>query len=332
MDAMDKWKKSVIHLECAADSKSLTAQSLSELMAKRKRGEITTDEEIAQRLLKGSRDLRHQGTAIFFKHQGRRYLLTARHMVYDKLAAERELKEQKERLGSSVAQDMILLRSAGETAANRIFSIIFRVPSLEEFSANRQAFVPQFLMNLGAGTSWSVPYTFSREELDLAIISLDQRNSKFADELLSLGYIPISMQDLSDEPSAEGVDVFTIGYPNATAVIGQRRLTAGERNWASSDFSVPVFSFGRVSMLQAKLEFFWCDMSIFPGNSGGPVVEYEKLVGIVSAQPLIQSHICAPSGEQLPEVAFTRIPFGRMIKGKFIKELLEAQIRKDSQS
>ena len=45
----------------------------------------------------------------------------------------------------------------------------------------------EFLMNLGAGTSFYIPYTFSSPELDIAIISLDQRDSRFADQLYRIG-------------------------------------------------------------------------------------------------------------------------------------------------
>jgi len=329
MDVMEKWKKSVIHLECAADSQSLTSLSLLKLMERVDKGEIS-QEEFAEKVSAGKRDLRYHGTAIFLQHDCRRYLFTARHVVYDKVAAERELKEQEERMGgSSGLGDMILLKTAREAAANRFFSIVFRVPSLQEVLARGQRFVPQFLMNLGAGTSWSVPYTFSRPGLDLAIISLDQRDSKFADELLTLGYIPLSMQDLSDGPSAEAADVFTVGYPAATAIVEEMTLPPAQANWASKYSSIPTFAFGKVSMLVDERDFFWCDMSIFPGNSGGPVVENDKMVGIVSAQPTIPSDVHAAGGQQLPLVAYTRIPFGKMIKAKFIKELLEAQIGKD---
>ena len=34
-------------------------------------------------------------------------------------------------------------------------------------------------------------------------------------------------------------------------------------------------------MLHNTLPFFWADMSIYPGNSGGPVVANDRLVGIV---------------------------------------------------
>ena len=74
-------------------------------------------------------------------------------------------------------------------------------------------------------------------------------------------------------------------------------------------------------MLHNELPFCWVDMSIYPGNSGGPVIEGGKIVGIVSGQPTI------PVEES--EKLRTRIPFGKIIKAKFIPELLAIQEQKD---
>jgi S1-C subfamily serine protease len=93
-----------------------------------------------------------------------------------------------------------------------------------------------------------------------------------------------------------------------------------EAHWSSSVVSLPVWSFGRVAMLHQDLPFFWADMSIYPGNSGGPVIENGKLCGVVSAQAMIPL-------EGLSNLA-TRIPFGKIIKARFIKQLLDAQDEK----
>jgi hypothetical protein len=75
-------------------------------------------------------------------------------------------------------------------------------------------------------------------------------------------------------------------------------------------------------MVHDELPFFWADMSIYPGNSGGPVIEGDKIVGIVSGQPTIP----VEDSEKLR----TRIPFGKIIKAKFIADLLSIQEQKDS--
>jgi S1-C subfamily serine protease len=177
-------------------------------------------------------------------------------------------------------------------------------------------------MNLGAGTSFTVPYIFSSPDIDLAIVSLDKRDSVFADDLVSKGYEPISLSDIGNEPSKEGAEVFTVGFPESTAIIGQISQHPDVSQWSSRDFSLPISSFGRVSMLHDALSFYWVDMSIYPGNSGGPVVEADKIVGIVSGQPTIPVE-----GDKELE---TRIPFAKIIKAEFIAELLSIQEQKDT--
>ena len=204
---------------------------------------------------------------------------------------------------------------------DQIFSIIFRVPNIDEVIQTNSDTLRSFLMNLGAGTTSTVPYTFSDPDIDLAIVSLDNRNSKFADELVKNGYKPISLDNLGEEPSREGAEVFTVGYPSSTAIIGEIKQPSSKAQWASNYFSTPTFAFGRVSMLHNEIPFFWADMSIYPGNSGGPVIEDDNVVGIVSAQPTIPV-------EQSQKYR-TGIPFGKIIKAKFIAELLSIQEQKD---
>ena len=218
------------------------------------------------------------------------------------------------------------LQYAVERANACIFNIVFRVPSLDEV-LNGTTQVDKFLMNLGAGPTSMAPYTFSDSGLDLAIVSLDQRDSAFAEELLSKSFQPVSLADLEDGSTAEGSDIYTVGYPAATGLIGQMNLPAAAGHWASSYVSQPVYAYGKVSMLHDALPFFWADMSIYPGNSGGPVVENDKLVGVVSAQPTIE---VADIKDQQLAIGLARIPFGKIIKSGHIRTLLDTQRQKDS--
>lgn len=302
----EKWKKSVVHLECATDSQTFDKfmEKFKKLREKLDKKEITV-EAYTDMMNTGSRDIRSQGTAIFLSNNSRRYLLTARHVLLDE-----------KKLNDSIEKKL------GRVNGDCIFSIIFRVPSYDEIINSKiKSLERKFLMNLGAGTSYSVPYTFSSPDLDLAIISLDQRDSDFAEELLILGYEPISVKDISNAPKAEGSDIFTVGFPGATALLGERQLNFGEEQWASKAISLPVFTFGKVSMLHKDLDYYWADMSIYPGNSGGPVVEKGKLIGIVSAQASIPI-------DNLPDVEI-RIPFGKIIKAKYVLDLIKRQEKKD---
>ena len=73
-------------------------------------------------------------------------------------------------------------------------------------------------------------------------------------------------------------------------------------------------------MTNQHLNYFWVDMSIYPGNSGGPVIVDDKLVGIVSAQPTLNA--------EKSQLRF-RVPFGKIIHAEHLFPLLELQELKD---
>jgi hypothetical protein len=319
---MGKWKKAVIHLECATDSEHFydRIKRIEVLRNELEEGKIT-HAEFAEQISTKSRDIRYHGTAIFLSHHSKRYLITARHVLWDKHSAEREYQEELDR-AQRCPEHMrpSLIELAKERAIDKIFGIVFRVPSLDEVLQGYSNRDRAFLMNLGAGTSFTVPYTFSSPDLDIAVVSLDQRDSRFADELISKGYESITLSDIGGAPSREGAEVYTVGYPSPTALLGQIGQHPAVAHWSSSYFSLPTFSFGRVSMLHDALPFFWVDMSIYPGHSGGPIIENDKLVGIVSGQPTI------PVEED--ERLRTRIPFGKIVKASHVPEILFTQEKK----
>ena len=312
----------MVHIECATDSVHFYdhIRSVHESRERLDRGEISTAQHRSISEEYKSRDIRYQGTAIFLEHEGYRYLLTARHNLWDEESGKREFEEEIKRTESwPDGMRESLLASALASMQSRIYNTIFRVVSLDEVLSN--TFPTEFLMNLGAGGTYA--YTFSNPEIDLAVISLDLGNKEFADELVSRGYIPVSSSDIRPGPSSEGQEVRTIGFPAATALIGEINLNAADADWASRDFSLPVTSFGRISMLHESIPFYWADMSLYPGNSGGPAVVDDRLVGVVVAQA-VESIGGIPDAEM-------RIPFGKIMKSKYIFELLEEQRRKDEQ-
>lgn len=332
-DNIDKWKRAVIHLECATNSISHedSHKEFMEAVQLRKDQKIT-EEEYVNLIKKSSvsRDIRYNGTGVFVKVKGKRYIVTARHVLWDELEARRDYdREVKWAESWPIDQRQELLDRAKERGSKKIFSIVYRVPSLDKLiksSAETRniSMHREYMMNLGAGSYDLGVYTFSSPELDLAVISLDNPNDpekEFADALEEDGYRPISIDDIAHESLIEGTDVMAVGYPSATAVLGQVNISEAQRSWASGQFSLPVFSFGKVSMENSNLYFFWTDISIYPGNSGGAVVSKNKLVGIVSAQALIP----VEGGKDM----FTRIPFGKIIKAKYLFELIDQQDKKD---
>ena len=347
---MDKWKKSVIHLECATDSvrhEDLPnikeyAERLKELEDDLKSERLAIEQYHLERFhleseFVKSRDIRFQGTAIFLQHEEKYYLLTARHVLFDSISAKHSYETEKARIIEVYnrhpnEETKFFAQNAIDSLGSRdydktIFHIIFRVPSLNEFVNIAGDVQCRFLMSLGAGGYNRGVYTFSDPTLDLAIISLsDSFNRLFADDLLNVGYEPIKIEDIEKSPSTEGAEVFTVGFPVSTAVIAQITTNTELNSWAADEISLPIVTFGRVSMLNEFLPFFWTDMSIYPGNSGGPIIENDKLVGIVIAQALIPIDKVNEASEDYN----IRIPFGKIIKGEHVLSLIKEQQERDT--
>jgi hypothetical protein len=299
-DRVDAWRNAVVHLEGVAD---LTVYERRRRAFMHQAENIRRDEhpEPAGEA-PGQTEIRKQGTGLLLAREGRRYLVTARHVVTDETAAAAAVRRLAARTEASVQ--------------NWVFPFIYRVPSLEDAYAGRAASID--LVNVGSSAgSPSGHITYSEPAIDLAIFSLDHRarspQRRFADELEAIGHRPIAVDAVADGPTGEGSDIFAVGYPDEIATYWQGEAPSGLRrgsDWASA----PVFSFGHVAMVHARLGYFWADLSIYPGNSGGPVVEGDRIVGVVSGQALVED---------------VRVPFARIIPGAQIKRLLDRQRLKD---
>jgi hypothetical protein len=186
-EMLERWKRAVIPLECAGDSED-SREHWRQVREENKLlslGKITHEQFLKTfTRSRKSHDRRFGGTALFLAHEGRRYLLTARHVLWDDLEAKRAIDDANREAHPFLREAS--LRSATEQASNQIFGVIFRCRSLGETVSSIRP--PAFLMNLGAGGPEVQQYTFSDELLDLALISLDVRNGQFADELEGLGY------------------------------------------------------------------------------------------------------------------------------------------------
>jgi hypothetical protein len=203
-EVLQRWKRAVINLEGAWNSESDEefARRGADLDTQRAAGQITEQEFRAQRSQRAA-DKRSTGTAVFLKDNSRRYLLTARHVIWDRISAER-LHGPPPFVPPSMVKQI--------QYDTRLFQRIFRVPSVDEYIASDEAATERDLSGLFVGSPTSLPFTLTDEDSDLGIVSLDQRNLDFANELHANGFQPITMDDVADQPSAEGAEVFTVGY------------------------------------------------------------------------------------------------------------------------
>jgi hypothetical protein len=332
IENLKRWKRAVVHIESATNSvpPSVEFQAFVEASRALKAGEIDQNAFVAEQISRPRRDLRFHGTGLFVAHGDRDFLVTARHVVHDEHAAEDARREAAADRASYSRRTGHQLPEPNEDLPGLLIrQFLCRVPSLDEVTREGPGRIRESLMAMGEG--WGDGYfTFSEPELDLAVISLARpyQGGEFADGLRRAGYLPVDVADFADEPTSEGAAVFTIGYPSAMALVDELRLDEAQKLWGSSFVSLPSTAFGRVSMLHPSLGYFWADLPIYPGNSGGPVVEGDRLVGLVSSQPVVPDPVIY-EGKDLALTAITRVPFARVTKGKHVRALVDTQFQKD---
>jgi hypothetical protein len=230
------------------------------------------------------------GTSIFLKYKSRRYLITARHILY---------------IGN-----------------DEIHRMIYFVPQQKELFANPYLRTPG-LMNLEPGQ-----YIFSSKEDDLAIISLniELQNMRFADFLEQNGYSPIELKDIDSVCDLKyGQDLICIGFPFLTHYANRANSSDW---WNESKFIFqPAATFGKISAVFKHENNFIGDINVVPGNSGGPIISNNKLIGIVSAQPRILAE--DKTGNKISNIYY-RVLYAIAIKSSFIFPLFKNLVEQEN--
>jgi hypothetical protein len=282
---------------------------------------------------------RKSGTAIFVYYKERFFLITARHLLIDtKVGSDKPeldqiyyrlfrvplLDELKDEEKLKIIKKSIFCDENGDLCYEYIFNENLAKREGEYIAAPNSIEVSE------SANIKDCPVTTSKD-IDLAVISLRIRVSEFihkifpipdpifAEELVKLGYQPITVDDIGEEPSHEGAEIFTVGYPAHVSQIEKRdEIINRYENYFSTDITLPCFTFGRVSLLSQYISYFWGDLRIYSGNSGCPVFENEKLVGIVTHDAVIDE-----------DIGVNHVPFAKATKAKYIQKLLDDQIIKD---
>jgi hypothetical protein len=294
---IERWKNAVINLECREEyGDNLDSQAVYHTM------------KDYQKILK-----QVTGTAIFFENDGKRYLITNRHVLYDE---DMVIQKKKYHIVDSVNDPY------------SIYMKIFRIPNEDEIGDTTLPEMP--LTILGAPNYAQSNYVYSGQGLDLAIISLDgnSRYSIFAELLLKRGYKPIHFADFDTTLLADGQDLMCVGYP-MISILGQRAIAEQKAAWYSNIVAEVAVTFGKVSIPNFAKIYFIGDLTIAPGNSGGPVISNDKMVGIISAQGAVP--IGHNNGENYPD-ANSRFPYAYAIKSAYLYPLIKEMIEKDNRN
>ena len=323
-----KWEKAVVHLEGHSNRQDMRDfdEFQKKMLQKREDSTITDTEYINNILAFQLKEDRSHGTAVLIEDKDELYLLSAHHVFFDKTTARFQLKEKydeamkikdfRKRLGTIAILD-------SQLDQNLMYSTIVRVPG---FNDNRKNFM--LIWGLNESGSQTKHFTCSYKN-DLIIVSLKVGILKnFGEDLISMGYLPISIKDIDSSSIQVGDKLITVGFPRSTAIIETKRMDMLDLMFTSNKISLPIFAFGNVAMSNINLPYFWGDLSVYPGNSGGPVIKKEnaKMVGLVTKQALtpIYNH----TGNYLP--LSSRIPYAKIIKSSEIIKLFNEHKKRES--
>jgi hypothetical protein len=251
-DVIEKWIKSTVNLAFRTTLGDQPEQILK--LAKWKR-DNKIDLETYAKAVNSLENIGFigNGSALYFKIGEKRGLLTARHVLHDCLSSD----------------------------SNAICLKFFLSPNgsdLKETRSNNGQVIP----DPRAMIMLPRHFRFSSINDDLGVIYFDGVSPFFINYLDSQGYKPISIDDIDTTWNYKiGDDIMAVGFPDFS-VIQARGLTRPLQFWGSNDISLPVITYGKISDLQEGTISFSGNIYIYHGNSGGPIIRNNKLIGIVS--------------------------------------------------
>lgn len=238
------------------------------------------------------------GSAIFLKYKSKRYLITATHVIRDSKSKEMKISPD-----------------------------IYIIPNEDNFNRSTP-----FNSKLNLMSPWNY-VSYKDENIDLAIISLDfnKEYTPFADSLqAAFGYQPININDVDTLGDFRyGQQIMAVGYPFFSDFDEQNKTTESSVNWVSKYLYQPVVTFGRISSISKFRPYFFGDVNVMPGNSGGAIVSNDKLIGVVSKQE--RRSIEDTSGRSYRD-AFYRISYTAIIvRISYLMQMLREDERRVAQ-
>lgn len=262
--AIKKWVHATINIECfPRNSRPLNYWSYLKFNNK------ITDEEL-HRKLDSANKIVYYGTAIFFTDSGRYYLITARHVLED----------QSSYLDKGIFKNILLVKNS---ISNKNF-IAFQEQSSQSWSGE---FHGRENINFDNESDYEGHfYIFSDEDIAILDLTACDCGTDFVRRLLELGYKPITISDISTSSKIEaGGNIFAVGFPQES-VVSNTRLPKQLSELESGRRSLPIISKGTISKEDNTENYFHANIFIYHGNSGGPVVFNNKLLGITVSYSL----------------------------------------------
>jgi hypothetical protein len=249
-----KWELATINIEAAT---SFFKEPAKNPVFKRNNDDSNlTSAEKEQRLINLARNkFSSSGTAVFLVYEHIHFLITARHVLED------------------------LNFPIPGFPYNQIF-----FPENANI-ANSANFTPAslYLMSLDSNLH-ARNFIWSSRDTDLAIVALDAYPVGVSDIpkiLKDRGYEPIQVASIDTGYQSKKNDVtYSIGFPELS-MLGKKASIDTFEVFQSNDVTVPIVSVGRILEGKGATKYIISDVFVYHGNSGGPLIHNNKLIGIV---------------------------------------------------
>lgn len=264
-----KWIRASINLEAHPNF------LVSKVWASWRKGQAPPDKNVRIKFQENYRRKTSRATCIFLLYKNKHYLITARHFLVDENAISKNWVHERFFLGPNASDEL-----------NK--KPIDTLPQIEYFDGHLGGKNPKYII--------------SDEKIDIGIIALDdipRMGRQFVAILYERGYRPILYQDIGENIILpKNAKLITIGFPSEISEIAKLRKNSDTsiKNWKSAYRTIPVISKGNVKQFNDKDYYFTADIFSFHGNSGGPVIYKNKLVGINCA---IGGPLTSTTDEQL---------------------------------
>lgn len=226
-------------------------RSISDLFAWCGDGVVTPNQLHAYLRPDTSESLPHAAALLIRGPSGRRYLVTACHVLSDPSFA-----------GARPQQSMEPDNFEGNEGSGGPCDKAEPVSGMTEIAFDERA-LPPHLRN-GLFPARSFPH------LDLSIVWLDKTDNELCTALDQAGFAFVPTDQVDDEPSAEGAEI---------RVVASSSLQSGE-----AVLTGKTVGKGHARGLSAALSFFWIDAELPSSFASAPVVEGDRIVGFLSPQ------------------------------------------------
>ncbi|TWJ03527.1 trypsin-like peptidase [Mucilaginibacter frigoritolerans] len=287
---VDKWINATINIQCIQSGGKKTVDVYDQYS----KHLISRDQLLKKTDSINRHRLRVSGTAVYLICKNHHYLITSRHLLNDASIGT-----------NAIFNNIVLVSDTNYISKTRVMDGNQNMTTSE--------IEPHLFM-------W-LCYKFSSIDQDIAIVCLegDSEGPYFWKTLNKRGYKPIETSDIDDKCNIRrGDNIMAVGFTEIISDKGKKSLPSSAFNWEAYNYSRPVVTFGSIADPEKDKNYFLGNIFVYHGNSGGPIVVNDKLVGITCGA-VIEGDSTNSSKKK-----YYMMNYSKFMKSSIIEPLLES--------